>query len=355
MKRNMSQWIEELKASPAKKPLPVLSFPGIQLLGTTVRELVSNGELQARCMKAVADRYDTAASVSNMDLSVEAEAFGARVIFSDEDVPTVIGRLVDTEEDADKLEVPRVGKARTGEYIKAIQHASELITDRPVLAGVIGPYSLAGRLMEMTEIMIKCLTEPEVAHKVLKKVTGFIISYIEAFKKAGANGIVMAEPAAGLLSPSLCSEFSSAYVKTIIDAVETDDFIVVYHNCGNTVPLVESIRATGARAVHLGNSVRLADVIALYPPHVLVMGNIDPASEFLGGSAESITKAARALLEDLDRYPNWVISSGCDIPPLTPLANIDAFFLAVDEYYAEKYGEPEGSSSGERSRIHWLS
>jgi uroporphyrinogen decarboxylase len=32
-------------------------------------------------------------------------------------------------------------------------------------------------------------------------------------------------------------------------------------------------------------------------------------------------------------YPNFVISSGCDIPPATPWENLDAFFAAVEEYY----------------------
>ena len=76
-----------------------------------------------------------------------------------------------------------------------------LITDRPVLAGIIGPYSLAGRLLDMTEIMILCYEEPEMVESVLEKATEFLIEYAKAFKEAGANGVCMAEPAAGLLSP----------------------------------------------------------------------------------------------------------------------------------------------------------
>ena len=52
-------------ASP-KKPLPILSFPCVSLLGVTVRELISDSDLQAKGMKAVADRVDAAAAVSFM-------------------------------------------------------------------------------------------------------------------------------------------------------------------------------------------------------------------------------------------------------------------------------------------------
>ena len=78
---------------------------------------------------------------------------------------------------------------------------SKLIDDRPVLAGAIGPFSLAGRLMDVNEVMILCYEEPELVHAVLEKVTQFIISYVAAFKEAGADGVVLAEPLAGLLSP----------------------------------------------------------------------------------------------------------------------------------------------------------
>ena len=79
MKRNMDQWTKDLLAAKAKKAVPVLSFPSIQLLGITVKDLISDSDLQARGMKAVADRTDAGAAVSLMDLSLEAECFGAPI------------------------------------------------------------------------------------------------------------------------------------------------------------------------------------------------------------------------------------------------------------------------------------
>ena len=228
MKRDMMKWIEQVKANPHRLALPVLSFPGAHLAGITILELVRHGELQAKCMKAVADRYPTLASVSNMDLSVEAEAFGCDVAFGDLEVPTVRGNLIETPEQAAVLRIPEIGDGRTGECVKAIRIAVELIPDRPVLAGIIGPFSLAGRLMGLTEFIYKVMDDPVMVHRLLNKATEFQIRYAQALKAAGANGIVMAEPAAGLLSPSWNAEFSSSYVKRIVTAVQDDSFVVVY-------------------------------------------------------------------------------------------------------------------------------
>lgn len=335
MKYNMRQWIEGLKGTGAKKPIPVLSFPCVSLLGITVRELISDSELQAKGMKAIADKTNSAASVSFMDLSVEAECFGSEISVSDDEVPTVIGSIISTPEEADALEVPAIGSGRTQIYIDAIEKATEMITDRPILAGMIGPYSLAARLFDVSEIMINCYDDPDMVHTVLEKVTDFLIDYAKAYKNVGANGIVMAEPVAGLLSPDLEEEFSSPYVKKIADAIQDDDFILVYHNCGDNVPkMLDSIMTTGCAAYHFGNAMDMEnDIISQVSEDTVVMGNVDPAGTLRMGTPEKVREETLALLNRCAKYPNFVLSSGCDIPPMTPWENIDAFFAASSEYY----------------------
>ncbi len=333
---NMRVWLENLKDSRVKKAMPVLSFPCVSLMGITVKDLIANSDLQAKGMKMVADRVDSAASLSMMDLSVEAEAFGSTIRVSDFEVPTVIGSIVNNEEDADALQIPSVGAGRTGEYIKAIEKTCAKVTDRPVFAGVIGSFSLAGRLLDVTEALVKCYTEPNCVHKTLEKTTTFLIEYVKAYKEIGANGVVIAEPLTGLLSPELASEFSEPYIKRIVEAVQDDEFIVIYHNCGNnTIFMIDSILNTGASAYHFGNSINMKEMLGKIPKSIVVMGNVDPSSQFLNGTPQSIAAHTHRLMaECCNEYPNFVISSGCDIPPASKWENIDAFFKAVNDFYA---------------------
>lgn len=330
----MKKQLEEWKAATVKKAFPILSFPAVQLMGISVKDLINDGEAQARGMKLAAERTDSAAAVSLMDLSVEAECFGAKIRFSEDEVPTVIGSVVSTEEEAEALAVPPIGSGRTGIYIDAIRQAAAEIMDRPVFAGVIGPYSLAGRLMDVTEIMILCYEEPDMVHTVLKKVTGFLIDYCRAYKECGANGVVIAEPLAGVLSPALEKEFSHPYVREIVEAVQDDFFAVIYHNCGSsTMLMTDSIAATGAAAFHFGNAVDMEEMLRKMPKDKLVMGNIDPAGQFRNGTPESVRRETMALMERCCKYDNFVISSGCDIPPMSKWENIDAFFDGVKAFY----------------------
>lgn len=335
MDRNMKQWVADIIANPIKQPLPILSFPCVQLLNVSVKDLVFNSELQAKGMQLVANRTPASASVSLMDLSVEAEAFGATIHTSENEVPTIAGVLLEDEESAYALKVPTVGAARTELYINAVAKAVPLITDRPVFAGVIGPYSLAGRLLGVGESMFYCYEEPEMVHTVLQKATNFIINYAKAYKEIGADGVIIAEPLAGLLSPGLAQEFSHSYNKQIIDAVQADDFTVIYHNCGdNVLFMAKDIYQLGAMGYHFGDAIRLADMFTDAPSDVLVMGNISPSAQFLGGTVSSIRDVTTKLLRECGHYVNFVISSGCDLPPLTPWPHLDAFFDAVADYYA---------------------
>jgi len=335
---NMKQWLADLVAHPCKKPLPILAFPGIQYLnGATVRDLVGSSCLQAACLAQVTAHTDSSACMGFMDLSVEAEAFGAKTVYFDEDVPSVTGALITSVEEAEALSVPKVEEHRTAVFVKGIRLARKEITDRPILAGIIGPFSLAGRLVDVSEAMINCYEEPEMMHILLEKAADFLIAYAKAFKQAGACGVLMAEPLAGLIAPEHEAEFSAPYVRKIVEAVQDETFLVIYHNCGNYTHLMtESLVANGCCAYHFGNAVDMKQMLEKMPPHLPVMGNLNPASQLRNGTPESIREATRLLMDSCGKYPNFIPSSGCDVPPMSPWSNIQAFFDAVKNYYEEE-------------------
>ena len=337
MKMNMKKWFDDLRKAKTKKALPILSFPAVTLMDITVKQLISDSTLQAEGMKKVAERIPSAASVGFMDLSVEAESFGSTISVSDHEVPTVKGRIITCSEDAEALKIPEVGSARTGLYINAIKNACETINDRPVFAGMIGPFSLAARLYDVSEIMMECYDDPDTVHVVLQKTTDFLISYAKAFRQNGANGVMIAEPVAGLLSTALEDEFSAPYIKQIVDAVQDEEFSVIYHNCGDNVHnMLDSILSTGCAAYHFGNSSDMNEIMGKMPCDTVVMGNVDPVGILRMGDTAKVRSATLELMEKCCKYPNFVISSGCDMPPLTPWENIEAFFGAVDEFYENK-------------------
>ena len=56
--------------------VPIMTHPGIEIIGKRVVDAVTDGLVHADAVCAVAERYPTAAATVIMDLTVEAEAFG---------------------------------------------------------------------------------------------------------------------------------------------------------------------------------------------------------------------------------------------------------------------------------------
>ena len=304
-KLNMKDWINQTILNKKVISIPIMTHPGIELIGKTVHDAVTNGQVHYEAIKALCDKYPSAAATVIMDLTVEAEAFGAEIVFPENEVPSVSGRLLADEASIETLEIPALNKGRIAQYLKA---------------------------NDMSEIMMLIYISPEAANTLLRKCTDFIIRYCMALKATGVNGVVMAEPAAGLLSNEDCLQYSSVFVKEIVEKVQDDHFTVVLHNCGNTGNCTQAMVYTGAAAYHFGNKINMEEALKEVPADALAMGNLDPVSLFKMSSPEEMKKAILQLLEATSAYPNFVLSSGCDIPPYTPLANINACYTALEEF-----------------------
>ncbi|TAL38672.1 MAG: methylcobamide--CoM methyltransferase [Spirochaetes bacterium] len=331
MKMSMRQWIEDITASPERKAFPFMAGTGASLAGVRFADALRDAGKQAACVGALAKRYESAACITFMDLSVEAEAFGAEARWMGDETPTITGRIVTDTVSAGALEVPRIGAGRTGVYLEAARLAAEC-ADRPLFGCLIGPFSLAGRLCGMTEALLGVHAEQAMLHTVLRKCAGFLEEYARAFKATGVNGVVIAEPAAGLMSPAQCGEFSSRYVKEIIGAVQDDDFMVILHNCGATPRHVDAMASTGAMGLHFGNVADMGEVCAKVPPAVLACGNLDPARVLKAGSVDEVRVKTLELLHRTAGFKNFLLSSGCDIPVAAPIENIDAMFRVLKAY-----------------------
>ncbi len=322
----MNHWTKKVLESNKRLAIPIMTHPGIEALGKTVKDAVTDGNTHYEAIKYLAENYDTAACTVIMDLTVEAEAFGAKVKMPDDEVPSVIGRLVSGEASVNALQIPDLTQGRIPQYLLANKLAAENIKSKPVFSGCIGPYSLAGRLYDMSEIMIAIYIEPDTILNLLSKCTQFLINYCKALKATGTNGVVIAEPAAGLLSNEDCMAYSTIFVKQIVEAVQDEKFTVILHNCGNTGQCTHAMIESGAYALHFGNAIDMEGVLKACPSDIIVMGNLSPVAVFKQGTPETVKAETSKLLEQGKNYKNFVISSGCDIPPHIPEENIRAFF-----------------------------
>ena len=329
---DMDKWVQSVLTSRRRLAIPLMTHPGIALTGRSVLDAVTSSQHHYEAVKALAEKYPTAASTMIMDLSIEAEAFGAQIRFDEHEVPSVAARMVTNRDEIDRLEVPSISHGRLRQRIAATEQAAQYITDRPVFAVCIGPFSLAARLFDVSETMMATLLEPESIMRLTGTCTQFLITYCQHLKSAGANAVIIAEPVAGMVSRDLCTQFSSSFIAEIVCAVQDSHFKVILHNCGETDTLLLSMQGTGAAALHFGAKCNLPQALAQLPEDLLIMGNLDPVGVLRMGQPDYVRNETRWLLEETAAHKNFILSSGCDVPPSTPPENIDAFFGALDDF-----------------------
>lgn len=79
----LSLYIKDKLVSGKRVAIPIMTHPGIELLGKQVSDAVTNGEIHYHAIRALNECFpQSAACTTIMDLTVEAEAFGARLSMS---------------------------------------------------------------------------------------------------------------------------------------------------------------------------------------------------------------------------------------------------------------------------------
>ncbi len=317
-------------SSPQRLALPIATYPGLALTGAKVRDIVTNPQAQFEAQAALHERYALRFVLSAMDLSAEAEAFGCEVHLSDNEIPAVVGPRVASLEQARQLPLPKPDDCRTAVYLETVRRLKRLGGGPLVLGCCIGPFSLAARLVGVSTALELTLTEPDLMRAVLDKSAAFLAEYVRAFQVAGADGLLMAEPAAGLLSPQGASMFSSAYIREVAAALGDGHFALILHNCGARLLHLPAILGTGLSSFHFGAPMDLGAALDQVPPDVVLCGNLDLVGMFCQLSPAEVKTRVADLRSATAAHPNYVLSSGCDLPPGTPLANLDAFFSAAN-------------------------
>lgn len=305
--------------------IPLLGAPGVKLSNTTLKENLTNKDIQLRTLKLLVEKFQPDGIFPFMDLTVEAEALGLDISFSENENPAVRDHSIKTEEDLESVRLRYRGiSGRMPLFIKVVEG---LAKDLSIVKGAytIGPFTLAGELMGVGELSMNVILNPDLAHKFIEFTTSVIKDYAEALLDAGADVIVVLEPSAVMLSPKQFEEFSGRYFSSLVRELKSP---LLLHICGDTTHLLEKMSETGAIGLSLDSLVDLKEASRIVPDSIALIGNLDPVRVFLQSTPEEVAIATRNLLGKMRGVKKFILSSGCDLPVDTPLENIEAFMHA---------------------------
>ncbi len=326
---------------PRRIAAPLVGAPGIQITRETLGATIADPQLHIRTIQILSDLFRPDIIWPIMDLTLEAGALGAPVRFDEHAPPSVSGHPVKNAEDlrsianVDVLSDPRIRATLT-----TVDRTAKTLT-LPVGGYVIGPFTLAGQLMGVTEAAMATLDDPEFVKGVVEVCYNAIERYAESLAAVGADPIVVLEPSAVMLSPSQFDEFSAPAIRRLVERVPA---MLILHVCGNSAHLVDRMAATGVGGLSLDACLDFPALAERVSRNTILVGNIDPVHTMVDESPEVIRQTVWNLLERMMPYDNFVLSTACDLPPETPLANIHAFMATRREWNLRQLGSVPRSS-----------
>jgi uroporphyrinogen decarboxylase len=305
--------------------IPLLGAPGVQLSDTTLRENLTDWEVQFNTIRLMVEKFQPDGIFPFMDLTVEAEALGLEIYFPEFENPSVKNHSIKTEVDLKALRSRYKGiSGRMPVFIKAVENIAK---NFHIIKGAyaIGPFTLAGELMGVSELCMNVILNPGLAHNFIEFSTYVIKDYVKALLDAGAETVAILEPSAVMLSPDQFEEFSGRYFSYLAEELKAP---LILHICGNSTHLLKKMSNTGAAGLSLDSPVNLREASKIVPGNVALIGNLDPVRIFLQSTPEQVAKATMDLLGQMEGIKNFILSSGCDLPIGTPLQNIEVFVKA---------------------------
>ncbi len=291
---------------------------------------------------------------TDFENTFEAGSLGVEVVFPDDDIPWVGQGWIKDEADLRRLEtmdfVHGGLNARQIAFRKAMIELADKYPVRfeggpvfypaanPALTHTSdGPFGVAGDLMGPTEIFLAVKERPDFVRELLRIVTGKLIEWLD-FCWAEER---LARPKDLAWTDDLAVSLSAQAYREIVLPAEKRlrfhfDGRLSLHMCGRSDHLLEIFR--DELAIHelqgFGYEVDLDRVGEVLGGRVVLLGNVNPML-IHGGTPEQVRAATRRILDKLGPRGGLIIQDGNNIPPGSPVANINAMMDA-----AEAWGRP---------------
>ena len=259
----------------------------------------------------------------------EAFDFGAKIEFTEDDLPVNKEILLDEPNKLKSLQKPNpaTGK-RMSDRLNAVRLMREKVGDEiPVMGWVEGALAEAGALRGITNVLMDMYERPLWLKELLEIITEVEIEFARAQVDAGAHIIGLGDAIASQVSPDMYQEFVLPYEQRIFQAVREMGAICRLHICGNTSAILPFMVKSGAHIIDLDWMVNMKKAADQFSNQVAFCGNVDPVSIMLRGKPGNVYEATKKCMAD--GGANCFSAAGCEIPDKTPPENLLAQYRSL--------------------------
>jgi [methyl-Co(III) methanol-specific corrinoid protein]:coenzyme M methyltransferase len=306
---------------------------GLDQLGYKFAQVHLDAKQMAETAVTTPKLFGFDSCVLPFDLCVEAEALGAMINTypHSEDLlyPTIKEKVIHSPDEME-ITIPDdlLQRGRIPLMLEAIGRAKKDIgEDVAVGSYLLGPFTLAGQIMELNDLLKLSFKKPDKVSNLLDQLSGVIISIAAEYEKAGVDYLTVREMGAtsDVLSPRVFKNLIMPHLKNIFEKINVPSVI---HICGKTNDIVVPMIESGVTAISVDQKNDVPETRKKLGNDALVFGNYDPYNVLVAGTPDLVKETMRKCLDD----GVSAVWPGCDIWPTVPPENFKAMMDAVKEY-----------------------
>jgi len=298
--------------------------------------------------------------------TTEAETFGCEIDYRDNDSPWVKSHCINNEDDLDKLE--KLDFINSGTHGKEIMFREEMlkiagnykirfsdgveigIEDKiklgypcfsyasgiagwGVAGGTIGPMLNANDIRGIENVSIDMYENPDFAKRLLDLITDKIIDWVDYQKQVCGDpkeGVFIGDDGAANLSPALYEEFLLPCHKKI--QAHFGGYTTFHGDAKahHIFPyLINDLKINDFSGFSYLDDKKL--IAETFGGKTVLCGNINPMN-LEAGSKESVIQECKEAIDNYASFSGFFLKDGDNIPPDTPVENINAMYETAVEY-----------------------
>jgi uroporphyrinogen decarboxylase len=321
---------------------PILLAPACELTGVPQGRFMTDARVMADTLLRARELCGFDGIYVSRDNWVYHQALGGELSFPEDDESFSTHPLLEKVQDFRRLRVPDPASAPgMTTLLEAARAVVEAAGDRCYVQANIdtGPFSLAAVLRGAQDFLVDISTEPaEDLRDLLEFCADVVIAYGRAMMATGVHGIQFGDSVSSLVSPRDYERFVLPWQEKAVEALSGRDCDLWIHICGSSEHVLPYLRGLPIQGFEVDARVPLSRARALLGDRITLKGNLD-TTFLLQASAAEVEDACMRLLDQEGMDHGLILSPGCGVPRMTPLANLRAMVRACERH-------AEGRASG---------
>ena len=204
------------------------------------------------------------------------------------------------------------------ELIKAVEFLKKEVGDEvPIVAGIIGPFTIAGSLLDSVPLLKATFKSPQKIRPFLDVGEKAGTALARALVDAGADIISCEDMTASpeLIAPKTYKELELEYQRIQFDAIPVP---TILHICGNVDAMVEWMGQTGANILSLEPKANAKLAREKCGSDIILMGGMDTATTLYMKDPDTVKQGCEETIDDGIQ----ILAPGCAVAPGTPTENL---------------------------------